>query len=389
MWYFKIPEYYFGQGALRHLHQLRGERAFIVTDHNILELGFVELIQSHLSKAGIVSHFFAEVEPDPSLETVYRGAKAIRAYEPDWIISLGGGSCTDAAKGMWVLYERPDVDLEFLDPINDIGIGKKARFIAIPTTAGSGSESGFGLVLTDVETNRKLTIVNREIMATLVIVDPLLSANLPTYVTTDTGIDVLNHAIEGYSCTFANDFNDGLALHATKFVFKYLPRAVARGKEDEEAREKMANAASIAGISIGTSAIALGHVLGHSAGAYFKELSHGRITAIFMPYTIEFTANGGMGRYLGLAKTLNLPAADEKEAALSLAAAMRNLMREINLPLSLKDAGIARDEFDALLPSIVDHADVDPNIIQSRRIPETEEVEMLLRYAYDGKSVDF
>jgi alcohol dehydrogenase class IV len=389
MWYFKTPEYYFGQGALRYLQQLRGERVFIVTDHNILELGFVKLIQSHLAKAGIASRFFAEVEPDPSLETVHFGTEAIRTFKPDWIISLGGGSCTDAAKGMWILYERPDIDLEFVDPVGEIGLGQKARLIAIPTTAGSGSESSYGLVLTDLETRRKLTLANREIMASLVIVDPLLSNNLPPYITADTGIDVLNHAIEGYSCTFANDFNDGLALHAAKFVFKYLPRAVAMGNQDEEAREKMANAASIAGISIGNSAVALGHTLGHSAGAYFRELSHGRITAIFMPYTIEFTANGGAGRYLELVKGLNIPAASEKEAAFSLAAAMRDLMREIDLPLSLKDAGIKRDAFELLLPSIVEHADVDPNIVQSLRIPETEEIELLLRYTYDGKSVDF
>ena len=389
MWYFKTPDYYFGQGALRYLHQLRGERAFIVTDQNILELGFVELIQKQLAEANISSQFFAEVEPDPSLQTVHLGAKAMQAYEPDWIIGLGGGSCIDAAKGMWVLYERPDLELEFLDPFADIGLGQKAQLIAIPTTAGSGSESGYAMILTDTEVKRKLSLANREIMASLVIVDPLLSANLPRQVTADTGIDVLNHAIEGYSCTFANDFNDGLALQAAKLVFEYLPRAVADGDKDEEAREKMANAASIAGLSLGNSSVALGHSLGHSAGAYFKELAHGRITALFMPYTIEYTANGGVGRYLELAKGLNLPAADEKEAALSLAAAMRNLMREINLPLSLNDAGITRDEFDALLPSIVDHADVDPNIIQSLRIPETEEIEMLLRCAYDGKSVDF
>ena len=389
MWYFRSPEFYFGQGSLRYLLQLRGERAFIVTDQNILALGFVELIQKQLAEANISSHFFAEVEPDPSLKTVHLGAKAIQAYEPDWIIGLGGGSCIDAAKGMWVLYEQPDLELEFINPIDDIELGKKAKLIAIPTTAGSGSESGYGMILTDIEAKRKLSLANREIMASLVIVDPSLTATLPPLITADTGIDVLNHAIEGYSCTFANDFNDGLALQAAKFVFGYLPRAVANGDNDEEAREKMANAASIAGLSLVNSSVALGHSLGHSAGAYFKELSHGRITALFMPYTIEYTANGGVGRYLELAKGLNLPAADEKEAALSLVSAMRDLMREINLPISLKDAGILRDEFEALLPSIVDHTDVDPNIIQSLRIPEAEEVEMLLRYAYDGKSIDF
>jgi alcohol dehydrogenase class IV len=389
MWYFKSPEFYFGEGALRYLYQLRGERAFIVTDDTIQALGFVERLQEQLAECGISSHVFAEVEPDPSLNTVQRGVKALRAFEPDWIISLGGGSCIDAAKGMWVLYECPDLELEFLDPVADIGLGRKAKLIAIPTTAGSGSESGYGMIITDTEEKRKLTLVNREVMASVVIVDPSLTANLPRKITADSGIDVLSHAIEGYSCTLANDFNDGLCLQAAKLVFQYLPRVVAQGGKDEEAREKMANAASIAGLSLGNSAVALGHSLGHSAGAYFRTVAHGRITAVFIPYTIEFTANSGKGRYLGMAQTLGLPASGEKDAAVNLATAMRDLMRRIELPLSLRDAGVTLEAFEAALPSIVEHADVDPNIIQSRRIPETEEIEMLLRYAYEGRVVDF
>ena len=389
MWYFKSPEFYFGEGALRYLYQLRGERAFIVTDDNIQALGFVERIQKQLAESGISSQVFAGVEPDPSLITVLRGVEALRAFEPDWIISLGGGSCIDAAKGMWVLYECPDMELEFLNPLADIGLGQKAKLIAIPTTAGSGSESGYGMVITDTKEKRKLTLANREVMASIVIVDPSLTANLPRKITADSGIDVLSHAIEGYSCTFANDFNDGLCLQAAKLVFQYLPRAVAQGGKDEEAREKMANAASIAGLSLGNSAVALGHTLGHSAGAFFNTVAHGRITALFMPYTIEFTANSGNGRYLGLAQTLGLPASDEKDAAFTLASAMRDLMHRIELPLSLQAAGISLEAFEATLPSIVERADVDPNIIQSRRIPDTEEIELLLRYAYKGKTVDF
>ena len=389
MWYFKSPEFYFGEGALRYLYQLRGERAFIVTDDNIQALGFVERIQKQLAESGISSQVFAGVEPDPSLITVLRGVEALRAFEPDWIISLGGGSCIDAAKGMWVLYECPDLELEFLNPLADIGLGQKAKLIAIPTTAGSGSESGYGMVITDTKEKRKLTLANREVMASIVIVDPSLTANLPRKITADSGIDVLSHAIEGYSCTFANDFNDGLCLQAAKLVFQYLPRAVAQGGKDEEAREKMANAASIAGLSLGNSAVALGHTLGHSAGAFFNTVAHGRITALFMPYTIEFTANSGNGRYLGLAQTLGLPASDEKDAAFTLASAMRDLMHRIELPLSLQAAGISLEAFEATLPSIVERADVDPNIIQSRRIPDTEEIELLLRYAYEGKTVDF
>jgi alcohol dehydrogenase class IV len=389
MWFFKCPEYFFGQDALAHLRELQGERAFIVTDENIQELGFVELVKSQLSKAGISSQVFAEVEPDPSLETVNRGAKAMQAYQPDWIIGLGGGSSMDASKAMWILYENPDQGLELLSPWSSVGLRQKARLITIPTTAGSGADSSYAMVLTDTAEERKLTLAVREVTPDLAIIDPRFTTDLPRHITADTGIDVLSHALEAYSCTWANDFTDGLCLQAARIVFKYLPRAVFNGAQDEEAREKMANAASIAGITLGNSSVALGHTMGHCAGAQFKNIPHGRITAIFVPYTMEFVGNSGEGRYVGMARVLNLRAADHKEAAHNIAEAMRYLMKSINLPLSLKDAGISKDEFEAALPALVEQVEIDANILQSRRMPETEEVERLFRYAYEGDEVDF
>ena len=389
MWFFKCPEYYFGQGSLAHLRELQGERAFIVSDENIRDLGFVELVQAQLSRAGIASQIFAEVEPDPSLETVKRGAMAMLAYEPDWIIGLGGGSCMDASQAMWILYENPDQGLELLSPWSTVGLRQKARLITIPTTAGSGAESSYAMVLTDTEEERKLTLAIREATPDLAIVDPQFTANLPGQITANSGIDVLSHAIEAYSCTWANDFTDGLCLQVARLVFKYLPRAVFNGANDVEAREKMANAASIAGITLGNSSVALGHAMGHSAGAHFKNIPHGRITAIFVPYTMEFVSNSGEGRYRGLARALNLRASSHKEAGVNIAAAMRFLMHNINLPLSLKEAGLSSNEFEAALPSLVENVEIDANILQSRRIPETDEVERLFRYAYEGNEADF
>lgn len=389
MWFFKCPEFYFGPGSLAHLRELQGDRAFIVTDENIQKLGFVELIQAHLSRAGISSQVFAEVEPDPSLETVHRGAKVMQAYQPDWIIGLGGGSCMDASQAMWILYENPDQGLELLSPWSTIGLRQKARLITIPTTAGSGAESSYAMILTDTEEERKLTLAVREVTPDLAIVDPLLSANLPRQITADSGIDVLSHALEAYSCTWANDFTDGLCLRVARIVFRYLPRAVFYGAKDEEAREKMANAASIAGITLGNSSVALGHAMGHVAGAHFKNIPHGRITAIFVPYTMEFVGNSGEGRYLGMARALNLRATNDKEAAINISAAMRYLMKNIELPTSLKEAGISQADFEAALPSLVEDVEIDANILQSRRMPETEEVERLFRYAYEGTVVDF
>ncbi|MFQ5399792.1 MAG: iron-containing alcohol dehydrogenase [Anaerolineae bacterium] len=389
MWFFRCPEYYFGEDALSQLEMLSGRRAFIVTDANILSLGFVERVQAHLTAAGIVSRVFAEVEPDPSLETVRCGAEAMLEDEPDWIIGLGGGSCMDAAKAMWILYERPDIDPEGISPMIDLGLRRKARLVCIPTTAGTGSESGYGVVLTNRQEQRKITLGSREATPDLAIVDPSFTVGLPAQITADTGIDVLSHAVEGYSSSWANDFTDGPCLQAARMVFAYLPRAAANGAADMEAREKMANAAAIAGMALGNSQVALAHALGHSAGAAFKRLPHGRITAVFLPYTIEFVANGNVGRYQELAFSLGLPAQDEHQAAAELAQAIRRLMGEVGLPTSLADAGVSHDEFETALPLMIEHVEGDTNTLVSRRIPEGEEVERLFRYAYQGCPVDF
>ncbi len=389
MWFFKAPEFYFGDSALSQLRELRGKRAFIVTDANIVQLGLVEEVRRQLAVAGIACEVFDEVEPDPSIQTVRRGAAQMLASEPDWIIGLGGGSSMDAAKAMWILYERPDMEPEEINPWADLGLRQKARLITIPTTAGTGAESNYGIVLTDTEEHRKLTLGAREATPDLAIVDPALTARLPRQITADTGIDVLSHAVEAYSCTWANDFTDGLAIQAARMVFSYLERAVAGGAEDTEAREKMANAAAIAGITLGNSSVALAHALGHSAGGHFRQIPHGRITAIFLAPTIEFVANGGVGRYRELAQALGLSAADEQDAARSLATAVRELMQAVGLPTSLQAAGITTAELEPLLDEMVYHVEIDANTLQSRRIPETEEVAQLFLYALDGRTVDF
>ncbi|KAA3655987.1 MAG: iron-containing alcohol dehydrogenase [Chloroflexi bacterium] len=389
MWFFKAPEFFFGEDALSQLEELSGKRAFIVTDVNIQQLGFVDVVQQHLHEAGMETAVFPHVEPDPSLQTVRRGANAMNDFEPDWIIGLGGGSCMDAAKAMWIVYERPDIDPAAISPLEDLGLRKKARLICIPTTSGTGSESNYAIILTDTEAQRKLTLGSREATPDIAIVDPYFTMKLPAQITANTGIDVLSHAIEAFSCTWANDFTDGLCLKAAKMVFGYLPRAVANGGDDDEAREKMANAASIAGIVLGNSQVALAHAMGHSAGAVFKTVPHGRITAVFLPYTIEFVGNSGMGRYEDLARYLGLGVNGESNAAQKLADAVRELMQMVNLPTSLEETGIDKLLLDQHLEMLVEHVEMDTSTMMSRRIPETEEVEKLFSYAYDGRSIDF
>ena len=388
MWFFNSPEVVFGEDALSYLEELEGHRAFIVTDATVAALGFPQMVQKRLEKAGIASQVFAEVEPEPSLQTVRRGAEAMRAFRPDWVIGLGGGSAMDAAKAMWILYENPGLDPAAISPIERIPLRRLARLICIPTTAGTGAEATWAIVLTDREEGRKLGLGARDALADIAIVDPRFTQHLPPSITAATGMDVLTHAVEGYSSMWANDFTDGLCLKAARMVFEYLPRAVAHGADDPEAREKMANAATIAGLGFGNSMAALAHAMGHSAGAVFH-LHHGRVVGLLLPYTIEFVANGGVGRYRDLARWLDLPAANETEAAHALASAIRDLARRIGEPLSLRDAGVDEVALRENLERLCDFAEADPTIVTSRRIPDRAELCRLFEYAHAGKRVDF
>ena len=251
------------------------------------------------------------------------------------------------------------------------------------------SEAGYGIILTDTENARKLTLGSPEATPDMAIVDPYFTAQLPRQVTADTGIDVLTHAMEAYLATWANDFTDGLCLQAMRLVFNYLPRAVANGHGDNEAREKMANAATIAGMVLGNSSVALAHALGHSAGALFHQLPHGRITAIFLPYTLQYVANGGNGRFQDIANALLLPAASETEAPANVVQAIFNLLETTGLPASLQPAGILEAQFVEMLPIMVEHVEMDANLLMSPRIPDTAEVETLLQYAFNGRPIDF
>jgi alcohol dehydrogenase class IV len=390
MWFFNSPEIIFGPGALDYLEEIQGQRAFIVTDANIVALGFVDLVRQRLEKAGLECQVWAEVEPDPALQTVQRGAAAALAFEPDWIIGLGGGSCMDAAKGIWVLYERPDLTPDGINPIDRLGLRQKARLIAIPTTSGTGAEATWAIVLTDTAEQRKLGLGSRENLPDMAIVDPLFTANLPPRLTADTGLDALAHAIEGYTNSWANDFCDGPCLKATELVFKYLRRAYTDGS-DAEAREKMHNAATLAGMGFGNSMVALAHSMGHALGGIFHT-PHGRAVALFLPYSIEFIARGPTmipTRYGEIARFLGLPAETEEQGAASLVAAIRDLMRQVEQPLTLQELGLSREELEANLETLATNAELDVYTITSLRVPTHDEIIRLYRCAYEGQSVDF
>ena len=388
MWFFRSPKIVFGENALSQLDEIAGHRVFIVTDEVMVNKGYVRLVQDRLKANGMESSCFAHVEPEPGTDVVDRCAQEMLEFGPDWVIGLGGGSSLDAAKAAWLRYERPDVDLEAVSPFEHFGLGKKARLITIPTTAGSGAEVTAAAMIIERQTVRKLEIASFEMMAAVTIVDPQLSAEMPAQLTADTGIDVLTHSIEGYSGSWSNDFSDGLCLQATWMVFQYLERAVSRGAEDMEAREKMANAATIAALGMTNSHIALAHALGHSVGAV-SEIPHGRITGLFLPYTIEFTAFGGVGRYLELSRILGLCGDDEQSAGYGLADSIRSLLRRIGQPTTLFEAGISRAQFDTQVEDWCERVEAEISLATSRRIPFRQEILQIFDYAFDGKVIDF
>jgi alcohol dehydrogenase class IV len=387
MWYFDCPHVIFGDEALTFLAQLTGRHTFVVTDQNIVRLGLAQLVIDQLNAANLAYTIFDEVELEPSLQMVQRCATALAQRQPDWIIGLGGGSCLDAAKAAWLLYENPGVEAINVNPFDPFKLREKAKLIAIPTTSGTGSEATWYAVLTDTVEQRKVGVGTRGMLPDYAIIDPALVMSLPPFITANTGLDALTQSIESYQSTWRSDFSDAMCLHAVRLIFKYLPRAYADGS-DREAREHMHNAAAIGGIGFGNSQATLAHCLGHALGVLFH-VSHGRAVALFLPYTIEFTANGYNSRYADIARTLGLRADDEPIGAASLVAAVRDLEQQLHQPLTIREAGIEQANFEQALPELVLRAETDTQIATSQRIPDSDELRRLFEYAYTGKTVDF
>jgi alcohol dehydrogenase class IV len=382
MWFFNSPLVVFGESALDYLENLEGSRAAIVTDATLVKLGVADRVRDALLGTGMPVAVYSAVEPDPTLDAVRAGAAWLAERQPDWIVAVGGGSVIDAAKAMWVLYERPDVEPEAINPVEKLGLRAKARFVAVPTTSGTGSDATWAIVLTDPADRRKLGLGSRENLPDLAVLDPALTLALPPRLTADTALDALTHAVEGFTSTYANDFTDGLCLKAAQLVFTYLPRAYAHGS-DGEARTHLHNSATIAGLGFGNSMAALAHGMGHALGGVFG-VPHGRAVALFLPYTIEFCVQpgGSPTRYVELARFLGLPAGSEAEAAQALAAAIRDLERSVGQPLTLSEAGVERAAFERELDTLVFNAQMDTQTIMSTRIPSADELKELFTLAF-------
>lgn len=379
MWYFISPDIFFGEDALEKLRDVEGKQAFIVTDKVMMELGYVQKIQSLLDMESVV---FDEVEPDPSYETVIKGKEMIAKTESDVIIGLGGGSPMDAAKTIRVLYEMPDMEIESITPFTPLKIGK-TTLILIPTTSGTGSEATTAIVLTKKDEQRKTPTVNIKAGADIAIVDPSLAEALPPVVAANTGMDALSHAIDAYISDWKSDFADGLAIKAAEMIFQYLPRAY-KDRNDREAKEKMHIAASIAGLAFGNSQAGLSHSLGHSLGAVFH-LPHGKACGISLPYSLQFEAKEPevMDLLAEFAYYLRI------EDVAALVKKIFDLLTAIDIPHSLNKTEISKEDFEARLDKLTENAGQDATAVTIKRTASNEEFRKLFECIYEGKEVDF
>ena len=410
MQWFKVPsKIYFERDSIEYLHSMRDvERVFIVTDRSMVDLGYVTRVTDQLEQRRnkVQVQLFCDVEPDPSIQTVKKGLSLMQAFRPDTIIAIGGGSSMDAAKGMWLFYEQPDVNFDDLkQKFMDIRkrafrypeLGKKSKLVCIPTTSGTGSEVTPFAVITDKEENKKYPLTDYSLTPTVAIVDPALTMSLPASITADTGMDVLTHATEAYVSTLASDFTDGLALQAIKMVFEYLPRAVANGKNDPEAREKMHNAATLAGMAFANAFLGMNHSLAHKIGAEFH-VPHGRTNAILLPYVIRY--NGTKPEKPGVWPKYNYYKADEKyaelarliglkfntveEGVVAYAKACADLGADCGIKMSFKEQGLDAKAWDAAKEKIAYLAYEDQCSPANPRVPMVNDMIEILRASYEG-----
>ena len=387
MWFFRAPHIVYGEDALSYLASIQGERAFIVTDANLVKLGVVDRVAQPLTEAGMAVEVFSEVEPDPSIETVTRASEQARAFHADWVIGLGGGSAMDTAKMVRVLADRTDLQAIDVNPIEPINLSGRVKLCTIPTTSGTGAEASWPSIVTDHSENRKLILGHTDSLADVAIVDPSIPAGMPAWLTADTGMDALVHAIEIYAGPWHNDFVDGMVLQAIKLIFEYLPRAYRDGT-DMEAREKLHIAATMAGVGINNSNVGLAHALAHSLGGVFHP-PHGRATSTFLPYTLQFITREAPERYADIARWLDLPGDTPAERAAALIAAYQQLQRQVNHPADVRGLNVPEDKFYANLDHIVEAAEADGTMFNNPRVPDTQEVRRLFEYAYAGHDVDF
>ena len=415
MLWFRAPEkVYIKKGcmpiALQELKDVMGKkRAFLVTDSFLYKNGYTKPITDKLDEMGIAYSVFSDVEPDPSLISAQNGAEAMRRFEPDAIIALGGGSAMDAAKIMWVLYEHPDVDFQdmamrFVDIRKRIysfpKMGEKAYFIAIPTSSGTGSEVTPFAVITDQETGIKYPLADYELMPNMAIVDADFMMSGPKGLTAASGIDAVSHALEAYASVMATDFTDGLALKALKVIFEYLPACYENGQNEPVAREKVAHAATMAGMAFANAFLGVCHSMAHKLGA-FHHIAHGVANALMLEQVIRFNSSEvptkmgtfpqydhphTLARYAEIAQFLGFAGKDDTESVENLIDGINALKARIGIKETIADYGVSEEDFLSTLDEMTEQAFDDQCTGANPRYPLMSEIKQMYLNAYYGNN---
>ena len=388
---FTLPrDIYYGKGTLAELKNLKGKKAIIVVGGGSMKrFGFLDKAVSYLHEAGIETQLFENVEPDPSVETVMRGAEAMREFQPDWIISMGGGSPIDAAKAMWVFYEYPETTFEsILQPFSFPTLRTKAKFLAIPSTSGTATEVTAFSVITDYQKGVKYPLADFNITPDVAIVDPELAETMPKTLTAHTGMDALTHAIEAYVSTMNSVFTDPLAIKAIQMVFDRLPASY---NGDMDARAEMHNAQCLAGMAFSNALLGIVHSMAHKTGAAFStgHIPHGCANAIYLPYVIKFNAKTAAARYAEIARSIGLTGSSDMELTLALCEKIDSYNTELNIPHTLKEFGIKEDEFKEKVAKIAELAVGDACTGSNPRPITPTEMEKLFNCCYYGTEVNF
>lgn len=390
---FTLPrDIYYGKGTLDELKTLKGKKAIIVTGGGSMKrFGFLDKVVNNLHEAGIETRLFEGVEPDPSVETVMKGAAAMREFEPDWIVAIGGGSPIDAAKAMWAFYEYPDTKFEdLITPFAFPTLRQKAKFLAIPSTSGTATEVTAFSVITDYQKGIKYPLADFNITPDVAIVDPELAETMPPKLTAHTGMDALTHAIEAYVSTLNSPFTDPLALKAISMVFEYL---VDSYNGDMKAREQMHYAQCLAGMAFSNALLGIVHSMAHKTGAAFStgHIPHGCANAIYLPYVIQYNAKDETAkkRYAAIAASVGLTGNSDDELVEALIAKIDDYNVKLNIPKTLKDFGVEEKEFLEKLPEIAANAVGDACTGSNPRAITPKEMEKLLSCTYYGTKVEF
>ena len=400
---FTLPrDLYHGKGSLAELKNLKGKKAIIVVGGGSMKrFGFLDKVVNNLHEAGIETMLFEGVEPDPSVETVMKGAKAMQEFQPDWIVAMGGGSPIDAAKTMWAFYEYPDTTFEALiTPFSFPTLRQKAKFCAIPSTSGTATEVTAFAVITDYHKGIKYPLADFNITPDVAIVDPDLAETMPQKLTAHTGMDAMTHAVEAYVSTLHCNYTDPLALHAIKMIHENLKKSY---DGDKEARAAMHDAQCLAGMAFSNALLGIVHSMAHKTGAAYQgdHIIHGAANAMYLPKVIQYNAKvpEAAERYADIARFIGLTGSTTAELVAALVAELRQMNRELNIPLGIKNYGaggvlaetsiIDEKEFLEKLPEVAANAIGDACTGSNPRIPTQEEMEKLLTACYYDQEIDF